>query len=309
MKNEGTNTARIENMESRRAMAVRLHASTTARARETPGSICVWMFSISTVASSTSTPTASARPPSVMMLRVWPVIHSSHHGAQQRERDVEDHDQRAAPVAQEQQHHEAGERRAQQAFEHQPANRIDHEGRLIELEAHIHVVRQHLLEIGDGRLDRVDDGQGGGVGALGDRDIDRPLAVDVRVGGDDIGAVLDGADIAQINGGAGDRADGRAQQLGEVAAQRGVGAGDALDGAGVHVARRHHQGGLVDGGDGLFGRDAVLAELVGIERDHDGALVSAERRRRGDARKRGEERAHAVDGEILQLAGGARRRC
>ncbi len=57
-------------------MAVRLQASTTARARETPGSIWVWMFSISTVASSTRTPTASARPPSVMMLMVWPVAQS-----------------------------------------------------------------------------------------------------------------------------------------------------------------------------------------------------------------------------------------
>src|SRR5207302_285712 len=31
-----------------------------------------WMFSISTVASSTRMPTASASPPSVMMLTVWP---------------------------------------------------------------------------------------------------------------------------------------------------------------------------------------------------------------------------------------------
>src|ERR1035438_4672503 len=60
MKNEGTKTARMQNMESRRAMAVRVQASTTARARDTPGSICVWMFSISTVASSTRTPTARA---------------------------------------------------------------------------------------------------------------------------------------------------------------------------------------------------------------------------------------------------------
>ncbi len=37
MKNDGTNTARMQNIESRRAIAVRLHASTTARARETPG--------------------------------------------------------------------------------------------------------------------------------------------------------------------------------------------------------------------------------------------------------------------------------
>ena len=41
MKNDGTKTARMQNIESRRAMAVRLQASTTARARETPGSIWV----------------------------------------------------------------------------------------------------------------------------------------------------------------------------------------------------------------------------------------------------------------------------
>ncbi len=103
-------------------MAVRLHASTTARARETPGSICVWMFSISTVASSTSTPTASASPPSVMMLMVWPVAHSRTTARQQRERNVHNHDQRAAPVAQEDQHHQAGERRAQQSFDDQAAD-------------------------------------------------------------------------------------------------------------------------------------------------------------------------------------------
>ena len=76
MKNEGTKTARMQNMESRRAIAVRVHASTTARARETPGSICVWMFSISTVASSTRTPTANASPPRVMTLIDWPVAQS-----------------------------------------------------------------------------------------------------------------------------------------------------------------------------------------------------------------------------------------
>ncbi len=41
MKKEGRNTARMQNIESRRAMAVRLHASTTARALDTPGSIRV----------------------------------------------------------------------------------------------------------------------------------------------------------------------------------------------------------------------------------------------------------------------------
>ena len=39
MKKEGTNTARMQNIDSRRAIAVLLAAWTTARARETPGTM------------------------------------------------------------------------------------------------------------------------------------------------------------------------------------------------------------------------------------------------------------------------------
>jgi hypothetical protein len=79
MKNDGTKTARMQSIETNRATAVRLHASTTARARDTADDEerRVWIFSISTVASSTRTPTASASPPSVMMLMVCPVPQSS----------------------------------------------------------------------------------------------------------------------------------------------------------------------------------------------------------------------------------------
>ncbi len=76
MKNDGTKTASTHNMLSRRGTAVLREASTTARARATPASKCVWMLSMTTVASSTRTPTASARPPRVMMLTVWPVSQS-----------------------------------------------------------------------------------------------------------------------------------------------------------------------------------------------------------------------------------------
>ena len=41
-----------------------------------PWARCVWMFSITTVDMSTRMPMASARPPNVMMLMVWPVSHS-----------------------------------------------------------------------------------------------------------------------------------------------------------------------------------------------------------------------------------------
>ena len=71
------------------------------------------------------------------------------HGAEQRERNVQDHDQGAAPVAQEDQHHQAGEHRAEQAFGDQAANGVGDVGRLIELQAHVDVVGHHLLEIGN----------------------------------------------------------------------------------------------------------------------------------------------------------------
>ena len=76
MKNEGTNTARMQNIASRRGTAVWRAASSTARACEIPGSMWPWVFSMDTVASSTSTPTASARPPSVIMFIVCPAAQS-----------------------------------------------------------------------------------------------------------------------------------------------------------------------------------------------------------------------------------------
>ena len=59
---------------------------------------------------------------------------------------------------------------------------------------------------------------------------------------------------------------------------------------------------LADGGDRFVRRDLILLQLVGIERDDDGPLVSSERRRRGNARQRRKQRPHAVQREILQFA-------
>lgn len=124
----------------------------------------------------------------------------------------------------------------------------------------------------------------------------------MRVSRNDVRTVLYDADVAQVNGGSGDRPDGRAQQDGKITAQGGVGSSDTLNLARPHVSGRHHQSGLADGGDSLFGRDLILAKLVGIEGDDDGALVSAERRRGGYARKGRKERADAIDGVVLQFA-------
>ena len=80
-----------------------------------------------------------------------------NHGAEQGERNIQDHDQGAAPVAQEEQHHQAGERRAEQAFGDQAADGVGDVGRLVELQADVDVVGDDLLEIGDGGLHGVDD--------------------------------------------------------------------------------------------------------------------------------------------------------
>ena len=80
------------------------------------------MFSIATVASSTRMPMASARPPSVMMLIVCPVSHSPTSAGEQRKRDGRHDDQRAAPIAQEEQHHQSCQDCAERALEDQPAD-------------------------------------------------------------------------------------------------------------------------------------------------------------------------------------------
>gem|GEM_PF-4115759 len=76
IKNDGTNTARMESIASSCGASVALVALSTARGTE--GSTCNWLWiaSTATVASSTRMPTARARPPSVIILMVWPVAHS-----------------------------------------------------------------------------------------------------------------------------------------------------------------------------------------------------------------------------------------
>ena len=77
MKNDGTNTATTDSIASSRGRTTSPLASSTPRAIGAPRARCVWMFSMATVASSTRMPTASARPPSVMMLIVWPAPQSA----------------------------------------------------------------------------------------------------------------------------------------------------------------------------------------------------------------------------------------
>ena len=111
------------------------------------------------------------------------------------------------------------------------------------------------------------------------------------VSGDQVGSVIDGSDVAKKNSGAGTGSNGRAKEVREVGAQRGIGAGDALERAGKHIAGGHDHAGPADRGDGFLGGDAILLQLGGIEHDHDGPLIPTERRRRGNAGQSREQRA------------------
>ena len=70
IRKDGTNTATMQSIDRKRGTTVLLVASSTARALDSAWGRLLLMFSISTVASSTKMPTASANPPSVMILMV-----------------------------------------------------------------------------------------------------------------------------------------------------------------------------------------------------------------------------------------------
>src|SRR5690606_1840147 len=72
MINAGVNTARIQSNINNLGIEIANKASTMARCFPLPISICWWIFSIVTVASSTKMPIERARPLNVMMLMVWP---------------------------------------------------------------------------------------------------------------------------------------------------------------------------------------------------------------------------------------------
>ena len=74
-KNIGTNTMQTHSIETKAGVTICAAPSMIAVSTSLPCSRCQLMFSIVTVASSTRMPTASARPPNVMMLKVSPSAH------------------------------------------------------------------------------------------------------------------------------------------------------------------------------------------------------------------------------------------
>jgi hypothetical protein len=118
------------------------------------------------------------------------------HRREDRERDVQHHDERAAPIPQKQEHHQAGEHDAERALEEQaPDGPRDVRG-LIELVADLDVVRQNGLETRQVGFDGLDDRECGGIRSFGHGDVYGAASVHERVTGLNVGAVFDRADVA-----------------------------------------------------------------------------------------------------------------
>ena len=128
-----------------------------------------------------------------------PAEPQGHHGRHQRQGDVQQDDQRAPPVAQEQQDHQPHQQGPQHPLADHAPDRSRHVGRLVELVTDVDVRRQDGLHVGQGRLDRVDHAQGRGVGPLGHEDVHAAAAVDQGIAGRDVGAVLDISHVAEID--------------------------------------------------------------------------------------------------------------
>ena len=145
MKNDGMNTARMQSIASSRGTAVSMFPCRTARATESVRSILAWMFSISTVASSTRMPMASARPPRVMMLIVCPVSQRPTSAPQRANGMFRTTTMTLRQSRRKTQHHQADQHRPERPFDHQALHRARDGRRLVELEADLDVVGEHRL--------------------------------------------------------------------------------------------------------------------------------------------------------------------
>ena len=128
------------------------------------------MFSITTVPLSTRMPTASAKPPSVMVLSVCPPTYMHEHGGDDRQRDRGEDDERQPPVAEEQQDHQGGQAGRHQAAHLDAVERGLDEDRLVEERLDRDALRDDLLDVGQRVADAVDDRQRRHAAGLADGD-------------------------------------------------------------------------------------------------------------------------------------------
>ena len=251
-----------------------------------------WMFSIVTVALSTSSPIASASPPSVIRLMVWPVRNRPGEARRDRQRNRQRHDHGVPPAAEEDQDHQRDQDRGQDRLVDDVVDRALHEHRLVEVELELEALRRRGLDLRQDVADRLDHGDRRGVRVLQDVHVARALAVDahgVLLGGE---AVADLGDVAERHRQAVAHADRQRLELLDHL-RAGVELDVELALADAGDAGRHDDVGGLQRADHVHLRQALGAQPRGIDVDDDLALLAAVGRRDRQAR----------DGEQLARAG------
>ena len=160
-----------------------------------PSSRCRWMFSTTTMASSTTRPIASTIASSVSRLMLNPIDQHQAADADQRQRNGHDRDDHRAERSQEQEdHHDHDEDRLAQGFLHLVDRRVDEFGRIVS-HLHLHRWRQIAFDFRKQRADALDEVQRVALRCRLHADEDRVLAVEGDAGVGALRGEFDGGDI------------------------------------------------------------------------------------------------------------------
>jgi hypothetical protein len=258
------------------------------------------MFSISTVASSTRMPTASARPPSVIDIDGRAERAHAEQRDDDRERDADRDDDRAAQASQEQQDHGRREDGGDEALDDEAVDGARDERGLIGEELDVEALGRGGANGGHERLHSRGHLGGRSAAGLHDAEHDGALAVAPRDVGLHRKAVVHVRDVTDVDHPAVAGADGDVVERGN--GLRAAVQADAV----LAIADLRGAGGEreVLRGDGevhVRGRDAVRTERAEIEIDGDLPLLSAGGERKARALDDAEHRAHALVHVVVDL--------
>ncbi len=299
-KNMGTKTMQMQSVETNAGTAICCAPSRMACRISLPMARLRSMFSISTVASSTRMPTASASPPRVMMLSVSPMAAKREDGTEDGERNRNRDDDGGTPVAEEEQNHHRRQRRRQQRLVQHALNGGAHEQRLIEQRADLQLRRQRLRRQGDDFLDSGDDLQRGGLAVL----VNRHQSAAVAVLAHDVGlrrkAVADVGHVAHVERGAVAGLHRQIVQLGD-GLRRAVHLHVVFQRAELDGSGGKNQILRIDGVDDVDRGKVVGLQLRQVQIHLDLPDLSAVRIRRGRALHRGQRVAQEVLAQIEEL--------
>ncbi len=201
----------------------------------------------------------------------------SDEGGQRRKRNRQEHCDRGAHAAEEQQDDHRGEEHADGPLVEQRADGVLDIERLIEDDPGDQVVGG-IEEIRYFVLDRVHRRDGIGIAALAQhRLIDRRLAVDTHDVVLNLGRVLGNAHVGHRDRGLPHGLDRRAHDAGHVG-ELAVGEDGVIERAHAHGARGDDEVGVIDGADHVHRAHGIRFKLLRIDIDHDLAIGAAEGR-------------------------------